>query len=97
MTLKDIALVGAAYVGLIGLATLGIERIDQYYIYKSLGSYTEMWPGPGHSGATLVDRDGDGTLDRKYISFASIHGYASRDLPITARDQEVFSEIMSQR
>ena len=98
MTLKEIALAGVAagvvYFGILSLATFGTKRIEEYSL-RNLGNYTEMWPAPDHSGAVLVDNDGDGTLDRKYTAVASRQGYFHRDWPITMRDQQVFSDMTS--
>ena len=92
--IKELVGAGIIYAGLTGLATSGIQRIDGYTIRKTYG-LTEVWPAPDYTKASLVDNNNDGIPDRKYTYTASRQGIWPHDFPITEKDKEIFSDIVS--
>ena len=95
MTLKMIVGAGIIYAGLLGLASIGTQKVDGYLVRKTIVGQTILSPAPGYSNAVLVDEDSDGLLDRKYATVASRQGLFTHDLPITEQDRRVFSDITS--
>ena len=95
MTLKMIVGAGIIYAGLLGLASIGTQKVDEYLVRKTMDGQTILLPAPGYSNAVLVDENSDGLLDRKYTTIASRQGLFTHDLLITEQDRKVFSDITS--
>lgn len=95
MALKKLIGAGIIYLGLLGIGSIGDQRVDGYIVSKTVDGQTRVSPAPGYSNAVLVDENNDGSVDRKYATVASRQGLFNHDLSINSQDRQVFSDITS--